>query len=169
MDEIQLVEYDPRWPAMFDQEVARLLDAIGDMIVRIEHIGSTAIPGIEAKPIIDILIGVTSIEAVDSVIPELNAIGYQHWKYPKRIFFVKGLPPNGPRTHHLHFVELDAPDWGGLVFRDYLRAHSEEALHYNDLKRRLARQFPSDRDSYTAAKTPYVESVMRKATTPQIP
>lgn len=96
----------------------------------------------------------------------LKQLGYAYWKEnpdPQRMFFVKGLPPNGPRTHHVHMVEPSSPLWKRLVFRDYLRQHPDEAARYAHLKRQLAQRFAGDREAYTAGKTTYIESVMQKA------
>ena len=177
MDEIALSEYDSRWPEQFAAEAARIRAALGsERAITIEHFGSTAVPGLAAKPIIDLLIAVQSlVEARQYAVPALEAIGYSYWRsdpVPDRLFFVKGLPPNGPRTHHVHIVEPSVshdPRLGEfcftdrLLFRDYLRAHSDEACRYQDLKRSLAARFPQDREAYTEGKTEYIYGVMQKA------
>ena len=179
MDNIVIVDYNPAWPAMFTEEAAHLQAALGDdLVVTIEHFGSTAVPGLSAKPIIDLLVAVRSLPEVrQSGIPALEALGYAYWRddpAPDRMFFVKGLPPNGPRTHHVHIVEPGAaqdPPLGEfsfadrLLFRDALRADPEEAKRYATLKRELAAQFPDDREAYTNGKTDYVYGVMQKART----
>lgn len=141
-----------------------------------EHFGSTAVLGLSAKPIIDLLVAVRSLpEARTQAVPALEALGYAYWAddpSPDRLFFVKGLPPNGPRTHHIHIVEQGVsqdPRLGEfsftdrLLFRDCLRADPEEARRYEDLKRRLAAAFPDDREAYTNGKTDYIYGVMQKA------
>ena len=177
MDEIAIVEYDPRWPGLFTQEAARVRAALGeDLVVAVEHFGSTSVPGLSAKPVIDMLVAVRSIgEAREKAVPALEAIGYAFWydnPNPAHLFFVKGLPPNGPRTHHVHMIEMGAfrdPKnetflfWDRLLFRDYLRAHPEEARRYETVKRDLAARFPDDREAYTDGKTEYVSGVMQKA------
>jgi GrpB-like predicted nucleotidyltransferase (UPF0157 family) len=172
MDEVEIVDYDPRWPLLFDEE-ARRLRAILDpsLIAGLEHFGSTAIPGMSAKPIIDILIAVRSLAAAQTTFVEaLRNLDYVYWAdNPKkdRMFFVKGMPPFGAkRSHHVHVTELHGEMWQRLVFRDYLRAHPEEAEIYQRLKRRLAVEHQTDRDAYGDAKSAYVESVMRKAIKP---
>ena len=179
MDEISLVDYDPRWPEQFAAEAERILSAVGaDPIVSIEHFGSTAIPGMPAKPVIDLLVAVRSLtEARQCAVPALEAMGYSYWRddpAPDRLFLVKGLPPDGPRTHHVHIVEPDVshdPRLGEfsftdrLLFRDYLKAHPEEAQRYAALKQDLAVRFPDDREAYTEGKTEYVYSIMQKART----
>ncbi len=177
MDEITLVEYDPRWPEQFAQEAERVRAALGeDKVVAVEHFGSTAVPGLSAKPIIDMLVAVRSLqEARGYAVPALGAMGYAYWPddpAPDRMFFVKGLPPNGPRTHHVHVVEPSIsynPRLGEfsftdrLLFRDYLRAHPDEARRYENLKSDLAARFPDDREGYTEGKTEYVYGVTLKA------
>ena len=170
MDEVVIVEYDPRWSHMFEQEAAQITDVLSrDLVVSIEHIGSTAIPGLAAKPIVDLLVIVHSLVAAKQVaISPLENLGYAYWldnPDSQRMFFVKGLPPNSPRTHHIHMVEFDSILQERLLFRDYLRAHPDEAFHYAQLKRHLAKQFSNDREAYTSGKTEYVRSIMQKSTT----
>src|ERR1700757_3462886 len=171
MDEVEIVDYDPRWPLLFDEE-ARRLRAVLDpsLIVGLEHFGSTAVPGLSAKPIIDILIAVRSLaDAQATFVEALRNLDYVYWAdNPKkdRMFFVKGMPPFGSRrSHHVHVSEPTGEIWQRLGFRDYLRAHPEEAEVYERLKRRLATEHRTDREAYTEAKSAYVESVMRKAKT----
>ncbi|KAM3091566.1 GrpB family protein [Phormidesmis sp. 146-35] len=167
MDEVVLVEYDPRWSLMFEEEAARVASVLSrDLVVRIDHIGSTAVPGLVAKPIIDLLVSVQSLVAArQSAVSPLEKLGYSYWfdnPDPQRMFFVKGLPPNSPRTHHIHIVESGSILLERLLFRDYLREHPDEALRYAQLKHCLAEQFPTDREAYTSGKTEYVQSVMKK-------
>src|SRR5258708_4992009 len=157
-DEIALVEYDPTWPGRYQDELSQVSAALQHGIVRhAEHIGSTAVPGMLAKPVVDILIGVDSLEVAGREFqPVLKALGYAFWgDNPKkdRLFFVKGLPPNGPRTFHIHVTSLDREMWERVLFRDYLRAHPEEARRYEQLKRDLAIKFPEDREAYSEGKT----------------
>ncbi len=171
MDEVEIVDYDPRWPGLFDREAERLRAALDpSLIVGLEHFGSTAIAGLSAKPIIDILIAVRSLTGARARFVEpLRRLDYVYWaENPKqdRMFFVKGMPPFGPkRSHHVHVTEPDGEMWRRLAFRDYLRAHPQEAVTYERLKRRLAAEHPADREAYTDAKSAYIESVMRKAIT----
>jgi GrpB-like predicted nucleotidyltransferase (UPF0157 family) len=170
MDDIDIVPYDPHWPVLFAQEAARLRATLADEpIVGLEHFGSTAIPGLAAKPIIDILVAVPSVSAARTRFPaKLRTIDYVFWsENPKtdRLFFVKGMPPYGEkRTHHVHVTEPAGEPWQRLAFRDYLRDHPEEAARYEALKRKLATEFKTDREAYTAAKSGYVEEMMRRAT-----
>jgi GrpB-like predicted nucleotidyltransferase (UPF0157 family) len=169
MDEIELVGYDFGWPAEFQAEEARIRAVLPrKLILGVEHFGSTAIPGLAAKPIIDILIAVSSLqEAREQAIGPLEAIGYSFWRdNPKddRLFLVKGLPPNAERrTHHIHMTETNGELWQRLLFRDYLRRHPEEARAYERLKRNLAAAYREDREAYTASKADYIKSVMEKA------
>ena len=167
MDDVVIVDYDPRWPDLFTQEAERVKAVLGEeQVTAIEHFGSTAVPGLAAKPIIDLLIGVRSLDEARGAVPALSELGYAFWydnPDTDRLFFVKGLPPNGPRTHHLHIVEPDSPLWERLLFRDYLRTHPEEAQRYSGLKRELSARFPTDREGYTQGKTDYIEQVTQKA------
>ena len=170
MDEVEIVDYDPRWPLLFDEEAKRLRAVLDpSLIIGLEHFGSTAIPGLSAKPIIDILIAVRSLSAAQVTFAEaLRRLDYVYWAdNPKkdRMFFVKGMPPFGSkRSHHVHVTEPHGEMWQRLAFRDYLRAHPEEAETYGRLKKRLAAEHQTDREVYTDAKSAYVASVMRKAT-----
>ena len=167
MDEILIVDDDARWPTLFAQEAEQIRCVLGnEQVVAIEHFGSTAVRGLAAKPIIDMLISVHSLPKARLAIPILALIGYAFWyENPDtdRLFFVKGLPPNGPRSHHLHIVEGDSPLWERLLFRDYLRANPDEAQRYALLKRDLAARFANDREGYTEAKTGYIQQVIEKA------
>lgn len=165
MDEIYIVDYDSNWPILFEQEATRIKRSLSkDLVTRIEHFGSTAVPGLAAKPIIDVLVEVSSLETAKRIaIEPLEALGYAYWADnpdPDRMFFVKGLPPNGPRTHHVHLVELDSILWERLKFRDYLRSHGAEAARYANLKRDLAQRFATDREAYTQGKTAFIQSTM---------
>ena len=168
MNEVIITKYNPNWILLFEEESARIRSALGeDLVTQIQHFGSTAIPGLAAKPIIDLLVGVISLEQAKQVaITQLERLGYTYWwenPDPQRMFFVKGLPPNSPRTHHIHMVEPDSILWGRLLFRDYLREHSDEAARYEKLKYDLAQRFASDREAYTVGKADYIDSVMQVA------
>ncbi len=169
MDEVEIVPYDPAWPAMFSAEAERLRAVLNaDTVVGIEHFGSTAVPGLAAKPIIDILIAVASLPvAKATMIEPITTLGYLYWAEntkPDRMFFVRGLPPHGPRrTHHVHITEPEGEMWTHrLAFRDYLRLHRDEARRYEALKRALAARFPDDREAYTDAKTAFMAEIYRK-------
>jgi len=168
MDDVEIVAYDSRWPLLFDEEASRLRAVLDQsLIVGLEHFGSTAIPGLSAKPIIDIVIAVPSLAVAQPMfVDALRKLDYVYWAdNPKkdRLFFVKGMPPFGSkRSHHVHVTEPEGEMWQRLAFRDYLRDHPEEAANYEQLKRRLAGEHPTDREAYTNAKSGYVETVMQK-------
>ena len=173
MDEIQIVAYDPAWPALFADEAARLRAALGVMesgrglITRMEHFGSTSVPGLAAKPVLDILLGVDDLQAVRNAAPILETLGYAYWadnpNDASHLFFVRGLPPAPRRTHHIHVAETSSSFWERLYFRDYLRTHSDARDAYAALKFRLAGEFANDREAYTNAKSEFVRAVMEKA------
>jgi GrpB-like predicted nucleotidyltransferase (UPF0157 family) len=169
VDDVELVAYDPDWPRQFAVEADRLRAVLDPaLVIGIEHFGSTAVPGLIAKPIIDILIAVHSLaRAKAEAIEPILSLGYVYWAdnpKPDRMFFVKGMPPYGARrTHHVHITEPDREMWRRrLPFRDYLRAHPDEAARYADLKRDLAQRHATDREAYTDAKTDYVAAVYRR-------
>ena len=168
MDEVWIVEYNSDWANMFELEAESIHKVVEkDLIVEIEHIGSTAVPGLAAKPIIDIMVGVRRISDGQDLIETLENLGYVYWAdnpNPERMFFVKGMPPYGKkRTHHVHVVEFEGEFWQRKLFRDYLRIHPEEAGRYEKLKRDLAVQFRCDREAYTQRKAEYIAGVMEKA------
>ncbi|TWC07436.1 GrpB-like predicted nucleotidyltransferase (UPF0157 family) [Bradyrhizobium macuxiense] len=165
---IVVSDYDPSWPALFAQERVRIAQALGAFALAIEHVGSTAVPGLPSKPIIDLLVGVPSLEeAKERSIAPLEALGYIYmpdyasW-LPGELFFRKGPP--GPWTHHLHVTEPSHPRWEALVvFRDYLRAHPEAARAYADIKRGLAASSQDNIGAYRNGKTVFVQETTAKA------
>jgi GrpB-like predicted nucleotidyltransferase (UPF0157 family) len=162
---VVVVAYDPQWPARFAQEAARLAPVFGDSLVTIHHIGSTSIPGMAAKPIIDMLPVVRQIEAVDALNPGMEALGYAprgEFGIPGRRYFAKGQ--GAQRSHHVHVFAVDHPDIARhLIFRDYLIAHPAEAAAYASLKQALARQFPHDMEAYIAGKDGLIKEIDRRA------
>jgi GrpB-like predicted nucleotidyltransferase (UPF0157 family) len=165
---IVVSDYDPNWPTMFAKERVRIGDALGALALAIEHVGSTAVPGLPSKPIIDLLVGVPSLgEASERCIQPIEALGYNYiaeyaaW-LPGELFFRKGPP--GPWTHHLHVMEPSHPRWETLlVFRDYLRSHPEAARAYADIKLALAASSREDIAAYRNGKTRFVEETTAKA------
>ncbi len=161
---VHLVPYDPRWPEMFSAESERLRQLLGSQFVlRFEHIGSTAIPGLSAKPIIDILIEIPSFEsALIHIVPKLQQEGWEyHWRDdrpPGHMYFVRRNSA-GMRTHHVHMLTAGHPGWERVAFRDYLRAVPEEAKRYAQLKRELSAKYPEDREAYTEAKSEYIKRI----------
>ena len=159
--------YNPDWPAQFEQERAHLQAALGDRIDRIEHIGSTAVPGLGAKPVIDMLVGLRALaDAADCIAPVVG-LGYHYVpefedELPDRRFFRRDT--NGQRSHHIHMVEVGSPFWlEHLRFRDYLRRQPEAVAAYEALKQRLAAEYVDDVDAYAGAKTEFVRDVLARA------
>lgn len=168
-DAVELVAYNALWPQMAATEIATLYKILPPRhIIDIQHIGSTAIPGMLAKPVIDIQVAVDSLSAVkQAAIDALTAQGYQYWydnPDPECMFFVKGMPPFGDkRTHHVHIYELGSKLWRNkLLFRDYLRGHPKVADDYQQLKIQLMRQYACDREQYTEAKKDFVNMILQK-------
>lgn len=162
-----ITEYNPQWPAQYEEEKARILGLIGHKVVTIEHVGSTAVPGLGAKPIIDITVAVHRLADAEECIEPLISIGYEYVpsdrdSFPERRFFHKGSP--GAWTHHIHMVELTSDFWERhRLFRDFLRSHPEVAGQYYQLKKELAAKYGEDREGYTEAKTPFIEPVVARA------
>jgi GrpB-like predicted nucleotidyltransferase (UPF0157 family) len=156
---IVIVEYDPRWPVLYEEERMRVAAALGDVVERIEHIGSTSVPGLSAKPIIDILVTVARLGPPDCYTEQIGSLGYTYFPVlgnAARHAFGKG----SPHTHHIHVVQHGGEEYmRPLVFRDYLRAHPEVAQQYGALKRTLADRFQNDRRAYSEAKTDFIRSI----------
>ncbi len=164
-EHISVAAYDPAWPGMFLKERKRLLEIVpAGIITRIEHFGSTAVPGLAAKPVVDVLVGVVSLDAArERAVPVLFGAGYEYFWRPS---FGDDVPPwyawfirrnaDGSRSHHVHMVEGGYPQWDGLLFRDYLVRFPEAAAEYAALKRRLSREHPNDRSAYSAGKSSFI-------------
>lgn len=171
-EEILIAPYNSAWPRMFGEERDHLLNCLPrGLIKRIEHFGSTAVPQLAAKPIIDMLVEVTSLEETrERIVPVLEAQGYDYFWRPTQgddvppfyAWFIK-RDSAGTRTHHVHMVERDFEHWDRLLFRDYLIEHPETAGEYEALKYDLARLHKNDRDAYTEGKGEFVARVMQKA------
>jgi GrpB-like predicted nucleotidyltransferase (UPF0157 family) len=166
-DEVEIVAPDPTWPAKFTAEAARLRAALpADLVRRIDHIGSTAVPGLAAKPIIDIMLELTDFARAAETVPVLEALGYAFWgdnPDPRHRFFVLGMPPYGTgRTHHVHIYALAAKRERQLRFRDLLRADARAAAAYAALKHRLAAAHRSDREAYTQAKAGFIDDMLAR-------
>lgn len=162
---IEVVPYDPRWPGRFAVERDALEEAIGDRAAGgIHHAGSTAVPGLDAKPIIDILAGVDSLEASRACFGPLARLGYLYAPYrvEEMHWFCKPHPRR--RTHHLHLVPTDSRRFRDeLAFRDALRASPDLARAYAATKHRLAAGFKHDREGYTNAKSTFIHRALRGA------
>jgi len=163
-DPVIIAPYDPEWPRLFAQLGARLREALGPVALRIDHIGSTSVPGMAAKPVIDVQISVASFEPLEAFKTPLEGLGFVHRadnpELTKRYF--REMP--GQRRTHIH-VRL-AGSWSeqfALLFRDYMRTHDEDCRRYEGIKRQLAEQYGDDRQGYTEAKEPYLWEIMKKA------
>jgi GrpB-like predicted nucleotidyltransferase (UPF0157 family) len=165
-NKIEIVPYDPEWPAAFEAEAARLRTALKTLALRIDHHGSTAIPGLSAKPIIDIQISVTTLQPLSAYGVALEAMGYIHVPHPDDSFCpFFHRPARWPHSHHVHVVERGGrEERRTLAFRDYLRDHAAVAREYEELKRTIAGRLvagdPESQDRYAAAKTAFVERVV---------
>src|SRR5262245_9247929 len=173
-EDVAVVPYDPAWPELFRREKEHLLSCLpADLVRRVEHFGSTAVPGLAAKPVIDMLVEVADLDATRALIaPVLEAQGYDYFWRPTRgeggppfyAWFIKRDPASGLRTHHIHMVEASFREhWDRLLFRDYLIAHPQAAQEYQELKLRLASAFPNDRVAYTEGKAEFVVRVTEEA------
>jgi GrpB-like predicted nucleotidyltransferase (UPF0157 family) len=166
-DQVIVVPYDSRWPQSFAIERAAITRALGPLQIRIEHIGSTAVPGLAAKPIIDIMVGVVDLADFDSKRMTLDGLDYGYVpefekQMPDRRFFRK--PNAGIRTHHLHVVQFESAFWSRhLAFRDRLRKDPKTAAEYAKVKLSLAAKFLNDRDQYTDAKGQFIEKLLGHA------
>jgi GrpB-like predicted nucleotidyltransferase (UPF0157 family) len=160
---VRVVPYSAAWSEFFAEERARLLAAVGDHVLDIQHVGSTSVPGMVAKPIVDIAMAVMNYEEAGVCVRPIVQLGYEYKGengIPRRHYFERG----SPGSYHLHINEIGSRAWENqILFRDYLIRHPEVAQDYATIKMALARQFPFDRDSYLAAKAPFIERVLRRA------
>lgn len=164
---VVIADYDPRWDAMYAEESARIQNAIGEWLLGIEHVGSTSVPGLAAKPVVDIMPGLRSLDDSPHIVGPLQKLGYQYFPehetvMPERRYFA--LPAGDKhrvrRIFHVHAVETTSAFWRRhLAFRNYLRTHSEVAGEYAALKRRLATEYGSNRVGYTEAKTEFITRI----------
>ena len=161
-DAAKIVPADPSWSAKFAEGAAIVRAALGDRIRGLEHIGSTSVPGLAAKPVVDMLVGLASMDVVLAAPALLRG-----WEFPDAINdklddrrFGK-LAPGGERTHHVHIVVFEGEEWKRLIaFRDALRADPQLARRYEAMKRDLAAKFGEQREKYTAAKTDFIRDVL---------
>jgi GrpB-like predicted nucleotidyltransferase (UPF0157 family) len=158
---VEIVLYDPAWPIRFEEEAEVLQLALAPWLVaKLEHIGSTAIPGLAAKPVIDIMAGVKTLAESRPAIAAATTVGYHYAPYQVELEHWFCKPSLAFRTHHLHLVPFGSPQWlRPLAFRDYVRAHPAVATEYEALKRRLAQEHRLDREQYTQAKTPFIDQI----------
>lgn len=171
-EHVAVVPYDPVWPKVFQQERDHLRSCLPhDLVNRIEHFGSTAIPGLAGKPIVDILVEVADLEETKQrIAPVLEAQGYDYFWRPSwgdstppfYAWFIK-RDESGARTHHIHMVEAHFEHWDRLQFRDYLVQHPDVAREYGELKTQLSERHDRDRIAYTEAKTDFIVAVTARA------
>lgn len=163
-NQIYVVQYDPQWPVRFAEVGAGLRDALKDVALRIDHIGSTSVPGLAAKPVIDVQISVAALEPVEPFKEPLEMIGLvyraDNTERTKRYF----REPPGQRRTHIHVRKAGSfSEQFALLFRDYLRTHADDARAFGAVKSRLAEQFRDNRPAYTEAKNPYVWQLVARA------
>ncbi|UNO50799.1 GrpB family protein [Alicyclobacillus acidoterrestris] len=164
-DWVELHDYTPTWRSRFEREQKVLAEALGDVALDIQHVGSTSVPGLCAKPIIDIIVGVRSLKQFSVCdIRTLEQLGYVFRGdagIAGRLFFRKGVPR---AQFHLSVVAKDGEQWTKhVLFRDYLRHHESDAKAYASLKMTLASQYSHDRTTYTSRKGPLIAAILRKA------
>jgi len=164
-DDVYLADYDPSWPARYEKIEKELIGLLGpDVALRIEHYGSTAIPGMPAKPVVDVLVEIPSFEqARMRAVPALNRPECEYWWYNDHMCFILRQKLMGKRTHHIHMAPAGHKLWDGLAFRDYMRSHPDDAGRYAALKYELADRHRSDREEYTRAKAEFVREITIKA------
>jgi GrpB-like predicted nucleotidyltransferase (UPF0157 family) len=163
---VRVVPHDPNWSGLFGIECGRIADALGDIVAALHHIGSTAVPGIPAKPIIDMLLEVSDLGELDRRAPRMESLGYEakgEFGIPGRRYFRRD-DEHRVRTHQMHAFHFGSEDVvRHLAFRDYMIAHPQIAQSYGDLKRQLAARFPSDIEAYMDGKDAFVKEHQAKA------
>jgi len=162
---IVLSDYDPAWPGEFERERLLLLEHLGEWLAGpIEHIGSTAVPGLRAKPILDIMASVHTLDGSRPAIPVAARLQYVYFPYRANVMHWFCKPSPAARTHHLHLVPVDSQLWvDRLAFRDHLRQHPAVAGEYAVLKAAFAERYRTDREAYTQAKAPFVARILAAA------
>ena len=163
---IDMVPHDPNWRQEFENEAKRIADALGSNVVDVHHMGSTAIPNIYAKPVLDVLLVVQNHSALDAKQAAMEALGYEafgEFGIPTRRYFRKDNAA-GDRTHQVHAFEQGSPQIARhLAFRDYMSSHPEAARAYSDLKRALAAQHPNNIEAYMDGKHEFIQEIDRRA------
>jgi GrpB-like predicted nucleotidyltransferase (UPF0157 family) len=163
---VTVVEYDAAWPPTFGVAAGELAAAMGQNLAAIHHIGSTSIPDMWAKPVIDMLAVVRDLAVLDQLSPPIERLGYEamgEFGIAGRRYF-RRTSPAGPRTHQLHAFADGSPHIARhLAFRDFLRAHADVAAEYATLKRRLAQQHPEDMEAYMDGKDAFIKEVVARA------
>jgi GrpB-like predicted nucleotidyltransferase (UPF0157 family) len=157
VNRVEVVPYSDLWPLLYEQEAEQIRGVLGSELRVIEHVGSTAVPGLAAKPVVDIALSVESFDGLD--IPALEELGYRYVpefeeELPNRRYFSRpGFHVHAYEQEHDEFLDF-------LRFREYLRTHAEDARSYGELKLRLAEEFRNERDEYQAAKAPYITRLL---------
>jgi GrpB-like predicted nucleotidyltransferase (UPF0157 family) len=163
---VEVVPHNPRWRDAFEAEAKHVAAALGENVAAIHHIGSTAIPDIYAKPVVDLLVEVRAITEVDGQSPAMESIGYEvmgEYGIPGRRYFRKDNQ-EGIRTHNIHAFEAGSAEAERhLAFRDYMVAHPVEAQRYSELKRKLAEEHPQSFDGYMDGKDDFIKEMDRRA------
>ncbi len=166
MSKVEVVPHDPLWRDAFGAEAKRVAAALGENVSAVHHIGSTAIPNIHAKPVVDLLVEVRDIAEVDGRSSAMESLGYEvmgEYGIPGRRYFRKDND-EGIRTHHVHAFEAGSAEAERhLAFRDYMIAHPSEAQTYGELKRKLAAEHPQNIDAYMDGKDDFIKEIDRKA------
>ncbi|MFA8342980.1 MAG: GrpB family protein [Rhodothermaceae bacterium] len=163
-------EYNPAWSDIFTEEKNKIADAFDKkQIIRIEHIGSTAVKNLSAKPTIDILFEINEFEERESFIDQFQKLGYRFISRPENpapgMMFVKGYTDEGFKGQAFHIHVRYEGNWNEIHFRDYLRAHPEVAAEYEKLKLKMAERFRNDREAYTESKTDFITKINKLART----
>jgi GrpB-like predicted nucleotidyltransferase (UPF0157 family) len=166
MKNVVVVPHNPRWRNSFEAEAKGIAAALGERLVAVHHIGSTAIPGIHAKPIVDVLVEVRDLGELDARTPAMESLGYEamgEYGIPGRRYFRKSNQA-GTRTHHVHAFEAGSGEAvRHLAFRDYMIAHPADAQAYSELKRKLAAEHPRNIDGYMDGKDGFIQEMDRRA------
>lgn len=161
---VEVVSYNPNWKKMYKEESEKVKNILNDIIIDIHHIGSTSIPGIKAKPVIDILVEVKNIEVVDRYNNKMKELGYEamgEHGIPKRRFFRKR---ENKRTHHIHIFQVGNEEIERHInFKEYLVAHPDKAREYSKLKEKLANKYTHDVENYINSKSDFIKEIDRKA------
>lgn len=165
MEEVKVTDYNAEWINDFEKEKVKINNVMDEITLGIEHIGSTAVPGLGAKPVIDMMVGVKELSQVSpEYIDQLQSINYEYVhkpEFPERLFFRKGQWRAG--THHLHVYVYNGEHWlNNIWFRDYLRSHPKAMDDYYRLKKKLEGLYKTDRVAYTEAKAPFIQSIFSK-------
>jgi GrpB-like predicted nucleotidyltransferase (UPF0157 family) len=163
-EKIMVTDYKEKWVRDFENEKAQVLKICGKQIVSIEHIGSTSVPELASKPIIDIAVGIYRYKDADDLQEPLNKIGYFFYKqFQHQTLFIK-RNSSGRRTHYLHIMRYNGAKWRtDQRFRNYLRTHTKERELYSELKKELAKLHPEDRKAYSVGKNHFIKSIITKA------